>query len=114
MFLTKWKTAALVLPACLAFTGTGFLMHQALAEKPPQAQAKADPKAANQGVSDAVTELTPAQFGKFHALLRPKAEEMRFGQIPWLFDLWEARTKAAAEGKPLLILGAAGNPCGTC
>jgi len=70
MLLTKLKTAALVLPACLAFTGTGFLMHQALAEKPPQAQAKAEPKAANQGVSDAVTELTPAQFGKFHAILR--------------------------------------------
>jgi hypothetical protein len=114
MFLTKSKTAALVLAACPAFTGTGFLVHTALAENSPQAQAKAELNAANQEVSDAVTELTPAQFGKFHALLRPKADEMRFGQIPWLFDLWEARTKAAAEGKPLLILGAAGNPCGTC
>ena len=114
MFLTKLKTAALVLVACPAFTGTGFLVHPALAENPPQAQAKSEPNAANQEVSDAVTELTPAQFGKFHALLRPKAEEIRFGQIPWLFNLWEARTKAAAEGKPLLILGAAGNPCGTC
>ena len=104
MFLTKWKTAALVLPACLAFTGTGFLMHQALAEKPPQAQANAEPTTAHQGVSDAVTALTPAQFGKLHALLRPKANEMRFGKIPWMFDLWEARKKAAAEGKPLLIL----------
>ena len=114
MFLTKLKTAALVLPACLAFTGTGFLMHQALAEKPPRARAKAESKAPNQGVRDGVTELTPAQFAKFHALLRPKANEMRFGTIPWMFDLWEARQKAAAEGKPLLILGAAGNPCGTC
>ena len=114
MFLTKWKTAALVLPACLVFTGTSFLKHQALAEKPPQAQAKAGSKVASQGVSDAITELTPAQFVKFHALLRPKAKEMRFGKIPWMFDLWEARKKAAAEGKPLLILGAAGNPCGTC
>ena len=114
MFLTKLKTAALVLPACLVFTGTSFLMNQARAEKPPQVQAKAEPKAANQGVSDAVTALTPAQFGKLHALLRPKAKEMRFGKIPWMFDLWEARKKAAAEGKPLLILGASGNPCGTC
>jgi hypothetical protein len=114
MFLTQWKTAALVLAACLAFTGTGFLVHQALAAKPPQAQAKAEPKATNQGVSDAVINLTPAQFGKLHALLRPTAKEMRFGAIPWMFDLWEARTKAAAEGKPLLILGASGNPCGTC
>jgi hypothetical protein len=114
MFLTKLKTAAVVLPACLAFTGMGFLMPQAPAEEPPQAQAKAEPKAANQRVSDAVIELTPAEFGRLHATLRPKAEEMRFGKVPWMFDLWEARKKAAAEGKPLLILGASGNPCGTC
>jgi hypothetical protein len=114
MFLTKLKTAALALPACLAFTGTGFLMHPTPAERPPQAQAKAGPKAANRGVRDAVTELTPAQFGRLHAMLRPKAREMRFGKVPWMFDLWEARKKAAAEGKPLLILGASGNPCGTC
>ena len=98
MFLTKLKTAALVLVACPAFTGTGFLVHPALVENPPQAQAKSEPNAANQGVSDAVTELTPAQFAKVHAMLRPKAKEMRFGQIPWMFDLWEARKKAAAEG----------------
>ena len=112
--LTRLKTPALVLLACLVFTGTSFPMHQALAEEPPQAQAKAKSKAANPGVSDAVTELTPAQFVKFHALLRPTAKEMRFGAIPWMFDLWEARKKAAALGKPLLILGASGNPCGTC
>ena len=114
MFLTQWKNARRVLAACLAFTGTGFLVHQALAVKPPQAQAKAEPKAANQGARDAVIDLTPAQFAKLHALLRPSAKEMRFGAIPWLFDLWEARKKAAAQGKPLLILGASGNPCGTC
>jgi hypothetical protein len=113
MFLTKLKTAALV-AACPAFTGAGFLVHRAPAGDPPQAPAKAESNVANQGVSNAVAELTPAQFAKLHALLRPKAEEIRFGQIPWLFNLWEARTKAAAEGKPLLILGAAGNPCGTC
>jgi len=114
MLLTNLKTSALALTVCLAFTGPGFLMHQALAEKPPQAQAKTEPKAANQGASDALTELSPAQFSKFHAFLRPKAKEMRFGEIPWMFDLWEARKKAAAEGKPLLILAASGNPCGTC
>jgi hypothetical protein len=106
------KTAALVLPACLAFTATG--LHQALAEKLPQAQGKAEVKPANQGGSDTVIELAPARFDNIHAMLKPKAREMRFGEIPWMFDLWEARTKAAAEGKPLLILGAAGNPCGTC
>ena len=114
MLLTLWKTAALVLAACLAFTGTGFLVQQALAEKASPARAKAETKAANRGGSDAGIDLAPAQFGKLHALLRPTAKEMRFGAIPWMFDLWEAREKAAAEGKPLLILGASGNPCGTC
>ena len=90
------------------------LLRQSGAGAKPQPQAKAERNAANQGLSNAVTDLTPAQFGKLHALLRPKADEMRFGEIPWLFNLWEARTTAAAEGKPLLILGAAGNPCGTC
>lgn len=103
--LTELKTAALVLAACLAVTGTGLLVPQ----KSLHAQAKAEPKAA-----DAITELTPSQFDKFHAFLRPRAKEMRFGEIPWMFDLWEARKKAAAEGKPLLILGSSGNPCGTC
>src|SRR5262249_6394770 len=114
MFMTKWKTAVLVLAASLAFTSTGFLVHQALAEKPSRAQAKAESEAANRGGSDAVIDLAPPQFGKLHALLRPTAKEMRFGAIPWMFDLWEARKKAAAEGKPLLILGASGNPCGIC
>jgi hypothetical protein len=93
MLSTQWKTAGLVLAACL--TGTGFLTQQALAH-------------------EALTELSPAQFSRFHAFLRPRAHEMRFAEIPWMFDLWEARKKAAAEGKPLLILAASGNPCGTC
>ena len=113
MFLTRSKTTALAVLACLAFAGAGSLMRPARAEKSPQEQAKEEPKAAAKG-GDAVNELTAAQFDKFHALLRPKARETGFGKIPWMFDLWEAREKAAAEGKPLLILGAAGNPCGTC
>jgi hypothetical protein len=114
MVFTKLKTATPVLPACLVFAATSLLMHPALAETPSQARPKTGSKGASEGKTDAVTELTPAQFGKFHALLRPSAKEMRFGKIPWMFDLCEARKKAAAEGKPLLILGASGNPCGTC
>ena len=34
MFLTKFKTAALVLAACPAFTGTGFFVNRALAQSP--------------------------------------------------------------------------------
>lgn len=114
MLWTKWKSAAFLLPACLGFPGTGLLLHQVRADEPPQLQTEEESKGANQGVSDALTELSPAQFAKFHAFLRPRAKEMRFGEIPWMFDLWAARKKAAAEGKPLLILGASGNPCGTC
>jgi hypothetical protein len=40
-------------PACLVFTGTSFLVHQAPAEQPTQAQAKAGSEAGNQGGSAA-------------------------------------------------------------
>ena len=55
------------------------------------------------------------QFRKLHALIKPRPGELRFQQIPWLLDVWEARNKAAAEGKPILVWsGAGGAPIGVC
>ena len=31
---------------------------------------------------------------------------------PWLTELWEARTQAAAKGKPILLWEMDGNPLG--
>lgn len=55
------------------------------------------------------------QFDKLLALVKPEAGELRFHEIPWLINPHEARKKAAAEGKPLLVWsGAGGAPIGTC
>jgi hypothetical protein len=55
------------------------------------------------------------QFVKLLALIKPQPDELRFQQIPWLLDVWEARKKAAAEGKPILVWsGAGGAPIGVC
>jgi hypothetical protein len=55
------------------------------------------------------------QFGKLHALIKPQPGELRFHEIPWLIDVWEARKKAAAEGRPILVWsGAGGAPIGVC
>ena len=54
-------------------------------------------------------------FVKLQALIKPQPGELRFHEIPWLIDVWEARKKAAAEGKPILVWsGAGGSPVGVC
>lgn len=63
---------------------------------------------------DARLRPTPENFGKFRDFLRPRPEEEKWLQIPWLTDLWEARQKAAAAGKPILLWEMDGSPmaCG--
>jgi len=56
--------------------------------------------------------IAPEQFGRLHALIKPKASEEKWAQIPWLTDLWEARQRAAAEGKPILLWEMDGHPLG--
>ena len=59
--------------------------------------------------------LPADQFVKLHTLIKPQPGELRFHEIPWLIDVWEARKKAAAEGKPILVWsGAGGAPIGVC
>jgi hypothetical protein len=55
------------------------------------------------------------QFVQLHTLIKPQPGELRFHEIAWLIDVWEARKKAAAEGKPILVWsGAGGAPIGVC
>jgi hypothetical protein len=56
--------------------------------------------------------IKPEQFAKLHALIKPQANEEKFMQIPWMTNLWEARKKAAAQGKPLLLWEMDGHPLG--
>ena len=50
------------------------------------------------------------QVGKLQALIKPQANEEKFMQIPWMTSLWDARQKAAAEGKPILLWEMDGHP----
>jgi hypothetical protein len=58
----------------------------------------------------------PEEFATFHALIKPSANEAQWSQVSWMpsTDLWAARQKAAAEGKPLFLWYMAGEPLGTC
>jgi SAM-dependent methyltransferase len=50
------------------------------------------------------------RFDQLRALIRPRPGG--FDDLPWLTDLWEARKKAAEEGKPLLVWVGDGHPLG--
>jgi hypothetical protein len=54
--------------------------------------------------------IKPEQFEKLHALIKPQATEEKFMQIPWMTSLWDARKKAAEEGKPILLWEMDGHP----
>lgn len=56
--------------------------------------------------------LRPASFRQLHTLIKPKAAEESWTGIPWMTSLWEARTRAAAEGKPILLWEMDGHPLG--
>ncbi|WP_169976434.1 hypothetical protein [Tautonia rosea] len=56
--------------------------------------------------------IDPERFEALHQLIQPKADEELWLQIPWETSLWEARRKAAAEGKPILLWEMDGNPLG--
>jgi hypothetical protein len=47
-------------------------------------------------------------------LIKPGPGEWKFAEVPWVPTVWEARKKAAEEGKPLLIWYMAGEPLGQC
>jgi hypothetical protein len=59
--------------------------------------------------------IPPEQFARLHKLIKPGPGELRFHEIPWLLDVTQARKKAAALGKPILVWsGAGGAPIGVC
>jgi hypothetical protein len=74
----------------------------------------------NHVVAQEETETSPApippeQFENVLKQIKPQAGELRFHEVPWLIDVWEARRQAAKEGKPILVWsGAGGAPIGVC
>lgn len=60
-----------------------------------------------------VAEIDPADFDKLHALIQPCPGESPWREIEWHTNVTEARRRALAEDKPLVIFTAAdGSPLG--
>jgi hypothetical protein len=64
------------------------------------------------GVTTTADPIPPDELPALHALIKPHPGEEKWTQIPWLTSLWEARQRAAAEGKPILLWEMDGNPLG--
>jgi len=83
------RSGAVLFPALLGLLGQGFLGTSSVAAEPFQ---------------QTLTEL--------HTLIKPQSGEESWSKIPWRTSLWEARQKAAAEGKPILLWEMDGHPLG--
>ena len=59
--------------------------------------------------------IDDAEFEKLHSLVKRQPGESRWMEIDWYPNVWEARKKAAAEGKPLFLMaGSGGAPAAGC
>ena len=59
--------------------------------------------------------LSAAEIEKLHQFLKPQPGESRWMEIDWNPNVWDARRKAAAEGKPLFLwAGSGGAPAAGC
>jgi hypothetical protein len=57
--------------------------------------------------------LPPVELDRLLTLIKPQAGESPWREIDWLTDVTEARQRAIAEDKPLVIFTAAdGSPLG--
>ena len=60
---------------------------------------------------DEITSIAPDDLGHLLATIKPQKGESPWREIPWLTNVTEARRKAVAEDKPLVIFTAAdGSP----
>ncbi|MCI0380943.1 MAG: hypothetical protein L0215_25445 [Gemmataceae bacterium] len=56
-----------------------------------------------------------AEIESLHRLIKPQPGESRWMEIDWYPSVWEARQKAAQEGKPLFLwAGSGGAPPAGC
>ena len=55
------------------------------------------------------------EFASLHSLIKRQPGESRWMEIDWYPSVWEARKKAAAEGKPIFLMaGSGGAPAAGC
>jgi hypothetical protein len=69
--------------------------------------------AANLGSATAFAQppsIEAKDFDRLHRLITPAPDESRWRQMAWQTSIWEARIKAAAEGKPIFLWSGGGAP----
>jgi len=65
--------------------------------------------------ADLPQSISTGEFEKLHRMFKPQAGESRWMEIDWYPSVWEARQKAAAEGKPIFLMaGSGGAPAAGC
>ena len=63
--------------------------------------------------ADRVAKIPDDDFQRLYTLIKPQKGESPWREIAWLTNVTDARIKAAAEGKPIVIFTAAdGSPLG--
>ena len=63
--------------------------------------------------ADKDLQIPADDFERLSAIIKPRQGESPWREIAWLTNVTEARKKAAAEGKPIVIFTAAdGSPLG--
>ena len=63
-------------------------------------------------VGRAAEPVAAQEYRQLLAAIKPHAGEDQWAEIPWAASLWQARQKAAKEGKPILLWEMDGHPLG--
>ena len=56
--------------------------------------------------------LSLDSFDELRERIKPSAKEEKWNRIGWMTSLWQARQRAAREGKPILLWEMDGHPLG--
>lgn len=66
--------------------------------------------------SAAGDDFAAGDFEALHQLVLPSEGDSQWMSVSWMSatDIWAARKKAAAEGKPIFLWYMAGEPLGPC
>jgi len=98
MWIKMKIAAAMAATVILAGSGGGLLAYHALGQE-----------------RETVSGISTEQLPELLKLIKPQSGEAKWLEVPWEIDVWEARKRAAAEGKPIFfITGGGRNPFGDC
>jgi hypothetical protein len=116
MRMTTLKMSATLLTACSFVSGAALLAQQGQTRGTAAPQKGEGAVVGDPAPRPTIKPIPPDQFGDIHAVIKPhlRGESKFLDDVDWIPSLWEARQKAAAEGKPLFIMEMGGPPLGLC